>query len=86
MVRRMRWRGTWGMYLACLIGEVLLSELGFGRKCLAELIAHCCSVWVDARVVAQWLRERREKRGLERIEWHHIQKLQTLLAGLFPAL
>ncbi len=30
------------MYLSCLIREVLLGQLGFGRKCLTELITHYC--------------------------------------------
>ena len=40
-----------GKYLAGLIGEVLLGELGSGREDLADGIAHCCSLGTDARLV-----------------------------------
>jgi len=29
-------------YLASLIWQILLSELGFWGECLAELVTHCC--------------------------------------------
>ena len=52
-VYRVKWR-----YLARLIGDVLLCELGFGRECLADLIAHCCGLGIDAEQRTTVMEER----------------------------